>query len=71
MEMFGEEVDLFGTPYSSDVRHLINSAGIEAVTYGPGRPSAMHARDESIAVDDLARAARVVAAFVVGALGEA
>ena len=71
MEMFGEEVDLFGTPYSSDVRNLINSAGIEAVTYGPGRPAAMHARDESIAVDELARAARVVAAFTVAAIGEA
>jgi acetylornithine deacetylase/succinyl-diaminopimelate desuccinylase-like protein len=61
--MFGEEVDLFGTPYSSDIRHLINTAGVEAVTYGPGRPSAMHARDESISIEELHRAARVVAAF--------
>lgn len=63
LQMFDEEVDIFGTPYSSDVRHLINSAGVEAVTYGPGRPAAMHARDESIDIDELRRAARVVAAF--------
>lgn len=68
LEMFGEKVDLFGTPYSSDVRHLINSAGVEAVTYGPGRPSAMHARDESMEIDELLRGARVVAAFAAQAL---
>lgn len=61
--MFAEEVDLFGTPYSSDIRHLINTAGIEALTYGPGRFSEMHARDEFIVVDDLARSARAIAAF--------
>lgn len=63
MEMLGERTDIFGTPYSSDVRHLINQAGIEAVTYGPGRFSEMHARDEYIEVDALTRAAHVIAAF--------
>lgn len=63
-----EEVRLFGTPYSSDVRHMINLAGIEAVTFGPGRPSEMHARDEFIAIDDLGRAARVVAAFAASVI---
>lgn len=68
LEMFGEMVDLFGTPYSSDVRHLVNTAGVEAVTYGPGRPAAMHARDESIEIDELVRGARVVAAFAAQAV---
>ncbi|MEA1903889.1 MAG: M20/M25/M40 family metallo-hydrolase [Actinomycetota bacterium] len=68
LQMFGDDVDLFGTPYSSDVRHLINSAGIEAVTFGPGRFSEMHARDEFINVDDLVRGARSVAAFSALAL---
>lgn len=63
LEMFNGEVDPFGTPYSSDVRHLINSAGIDALTFGPGRFSEMHARDEFVYVDDLVRAARSVAAF--------
>lgn len=68
LESNGEEVLLFGTPYSSDVRHLINQAGIEAVTFGPGRASEMHARDEFILIDDLVRAARVVAAFAMSAM---
>jgi succinyl-diaminopimelate desuccinylase len=63
IESYGEEVQIFGTPYSSDIRHLINSAGIEAVTYGPGLARDMHARDEKIRVADLAIAARVVAEF--------
>lgn len=70
LEMFAEQVDLFGTPYSSDVRHLINSAGVEAMTYGPGRPGAMHARDESIEIEDLWRGARVVAAFSAMAISD-
>lgn len=69
MRMFDETVDVFGTPYSSDVRHLINQAGIEAVTYGPGRFSEMHARDEYVEVEALTRAARVVAGYAVLAMG--
>lgn len=68
LEANGEEARLYGTPYSSDVRHLINTAGIEAVTFGPGRASEMHARDEFIEVDHLARAARIVAFFALRAL---
>lgn len=62
--MLGMKATWFGTPYSSDIRHLINTAGVEAVTYGPGRFSEMHARDEQIAIDDLTRGAHSVAAFV-------
>ena len=68
LETCGEEVLVFGTPYSSDVRHLINQADVEAVTFGPGRASDMHARDELIEIDHLARAARVVARFAESAL---
>jgi len=67
IESQGQEVRLFGTPYSSDIRHLINSAGIEAVTYGPGPASELHARDEHVMIDDLTDAARVVAAFALRA----
>jgi succinyl-diaminopimelate desuccinylase len=70
LESQGQEVRIFGTPYSSDVRHLINSAGIEAVTFGPGRASELHARDEHIMIEELADAARVVAAFALRAMGE-
>lgn len=63
IEVFGGQVSLFGTPYSSDVRHLVNSAGIDAVTFGPGRFSEMHARDEYVRKGDLQKAARAVAAY--------
>lgn len=63
IEVFGDKPTLFGTPYSSDVRHLINKAGIDGVTFGPGRFSEMHARDEFIRKADLQRAARAVAAY--------
>jgi succinyl-diaminopimelate desuccinylase len=65
LQMFGKEPILFGTPYSSDIRHLINSAGVEAVTFGPGRFSEMHARDEFVTIGDLERSARALAAFSV------
>ncbi len=68
LEANGEEMRLFGTPYSSDVRHLINQAGIEAVTFGPGSASEMHARDEFIQIDHLTRAAGVVAAFAISTI---
>jgi acetylornithine deacetylase/succinyl-diaminopimelate desuccinylase-like protein len=70
MTMFDERVDVFGTPYSSDVRHLINQAGIEAVTYGPGRFSEMHARDEYIGIEALRRAALVVAGYAALMIGQ-
>lgn len=59
--LWGGTSSRFGTPYSSDVRHLVNQAGVEAVTFGPGRFSEMHARDEHVDVADLERAARAVA----------
>lgn len=62
-QIFGDPVELFGTPYSSDIRHLINTAGVDAVTFGPGRFEEMHARDEHVDVDDLQRAAWAVAAY--------
>lgn len=65
LEGFGLLAEIFGTPYSSDVRHLINTAGVEAVTFGPGSISSAHARDEHVRMADLEKAARAVAAFIV------
>ena len=63
VQRFGIEPVMVGTPYSSDVRHLINTAGVSALTFGPGKYADMHARDESIDIDELVQAARSVAAF--------
>lgn len=63
--IFGLQPRHFGTAYASDVRHLINMAGIEAVTFGPGRFADMHARDEKIRIDELQRAAHTLAMVAV------
>lgn len=65
LSSFGLKPELFGTPYSSDVRHLINTADVEALTFGPGSISKAHARDEHVRIVDLEKAARAVAGFVV------
>jgi succinyl-diaminopimelate desuccinylase len=57
----GRSAEIWGTPYSSDVRNLINDAGIEAVTFGPGNVAECHCVDERVAVDQLHDAAAVVA----------
>jgi succinyl-diaminopimelate desuccinylase len=57
----GQRRELCGTPYSSDVRNLINDAGIEAVTFGPGNVAECHCADERVAIDQLRDAARVIA----------
>jgi succinyl-diaminopimelate desuccinylase len=57
----GRSTELWGTPFSSDVRNLINDAGIEAVTFGPGNVAECHCVDERVAVDQLRDAAAVTA----------
>jgi succinyl-diaminopimelate desuccinylase len=43
----------WGVQGATDVRNFVNDAGIEAITWGPGRPAQAHTIDESI---DLAEA---------------
>lgn len=57
----GRRPSYTGTPYGSDVRNLINQAGIEAVTFGPGRVEDCHCPDEHLAIRELHHAARVIA----------
>ena len=61
----GGPLPLWGTPYSSDVRNLVNDAGIRAVTFGPGSIDRAHAPDEFVPLDEVATAARVLAEFTV------
>ena len=56
---------VYGTPYASDVRNLVNDAGIEAVTFGAGDIAWTHCVDERIAITELETAARCIAAFVL------
>ena len=50
--------------YGSDLRLFTNHARIPAVLYGPGDVTLAHAANESIAVDEVLRAAHVLALFI-------
>jgi len=57
----GEECEIYGTPYSSDVRNLINDAGMEAITFGAGNVAECHCPNERVSVQQLEQAALSVA----------
>ena len=50
-----------GMRYGADMRLLVNVAGIPTVLFGPGDVREAHRPDESIALEDLVRAARILA----------
>jgi succinyl-diaminopimelate desuccinylase len=49
----GEPARMYGTPYGSDVRNLINDAGMEAITLGAGDVRLAHGPDERIELHEL------------------
>ena len=57
----GEMGEIVGTAYSSDVHNLVNDAGMEAITFGPGNVAECHCANERVAVDQLGNAAAVIA----------
>jgi succinyl-diaminopimelate desuccinylase len=61
----GRREPVIGTPYGSDVRNLINDAGIEAVTFGPGDVRGAHCPDEHLDLAELRAAATVIATLAV------
>jgi len=61
----GERGKIIGTPYGSDVRNLVNDAGIEAITFGPGDMALMHCADERQALDELRHASCVMTLVAV------
>lgn len=56
----GMRAEVYGAPYSSDVRNLVNDAGIEAVNFGPGNVAECHCADERVAVLQLSACAQVI-----------
>lgn len=43
----------WGIEAATDVRNLVNHAGMEAITWGPGRLAEAHTTDESVVIDDV------------------
>jgi succinyl-diaminopimelate desuccinylase len=64
----GRREPVIGTPYGSDVRNLINDAGMEAVTFGPGDVRGAHCPDEHLDLGELHAAALVIATLAVDLL---
>lgn len=56
----GKAGEVFGAPYSSDVRNLVNDAGIQAVNFGPGNVAECHCADERVSIAQLETCARVI-----------
>lgn len=61
LEATGVRPEIYGTPYSSDVRTLVNDAGIEAITFGPGNVDECHCANERVLIRQLEQAAEVTA----------
>ena len=59
--VIGAPGEVYGAPFSSDVRNLVNDAGIEAVNFGPGNVAECHCADERVALSQLEGAARIIA----------
>lgn len=59
-DVTGEASEIVGTAYSSDVHNLVNDAGMEAITFGPGNVAECHCANERVAVDQLGKAAAVI-----------
>jgi succinyl-diaminopimelate desuccinylase len=60
-EVTGAPTEIYGTPYASDVRNLVNDAGMEAVTFGPGNVGECHCADERVSLKQVRDAALVTA----------
>jgi succinyl-diaminopimelate desuccinylase len=57
----GRPTEIYGTPFASDVRNLVNDAGIEAVTFGPGNVAECHCANERVSASQLRQAALATA----------
>jgi succinyl-diaminopimelate desuccinylase len=68
-EVTGGPAEIVGTPYASDVHNLVNDAGMEAITFGPGNVAECHCPNERVAVDQLENAAAVIARVATDLLG--
>jgi succinyl-diaminopimelate desuccinylase len=52
--------EIWGAPFSSDVRNLVNDGGIQAVTFGPGDVGESHCPDERVSIKEMEAAALII-----------
>ena len=64
----GKPSEVWGAPFSSDVRNLVNDAEMTAVTFGPGDTRFCHCADERVPVAELEDAAVTIAKVVTDLL---
>jgi acetylornithine deacetylase len=67
-DVLGRLPAFVGVPYGSDARLFIRAGATPCVLYGPGDPARAHGPDEHVALEDVARCARVLAVWVMRAL---
>jgi succinyl-diaminopimelate desuccinylase len=68
-EVTGEQPGIFGTPYGSDVRNLVNDAGMEAITFGAGDLTLCHCPDERQSLEQLRQATTVMTMVALELIG--
>lgn len=68
-DVTGKPGRVVGTPYGSDVRNLVNDAKMEAITFGAGDVSMCHCPDERQSLEQLRKAATVMALVALELLG--
>jgi succinyl-diaminopimelate desuccinylase len=59
-EVTGQPGRIAGTAFGSDVRNLVNDAGMEAITFGAGNAALCHCTDEHQSLDALHQATLVL-----------
>ncbi|MEA2226821.1 MAG: succinyl-diaminopimelate desuccinylase [bacterium] len=60
-QVTGQAAEIYGTPFASDVRNLVNDAGMEAITFGPGNVAECHCANERVSLTQLRQASEVIA----------
>jgi acetylornithine deacetylase len=68
-DVLGKLPPFVGVPYGADMRLLINQGDTPTVLFGPGDPFGAHAPDEHVELEEVAKCARVLAVWIMRALG--
>lgn len=62
--VLGVPSEIYGAPYSSDVRNLVNDFGIDAVNFGPGNVHECHCADERVELRKVTECALVISDLI-------